>query len=428
MRKRSRGGTKPPGRTLPLPVLQPRGSAGGASPTGSSPIAPPSQQQPAYPAPAVVSAEASPGQAPATAPPPPQASTAGQQQPPALSNGPIAMGVGDAEAVGSTLADMVLSEPPPRPEPAAALLDPVVPVAGGAAPIARPRSRAAIEEGFKDTLASGVLANGIPALPADLSLDGPPPASGGVPALQGVPAAAGGFGGFASALAPGAGAPPPHAQGLPGAFAGSGFGFGGFGFGSVPASAANLWQQQPPAPQPPPAYVPQQTPPQQHLQQQPVLGQPVQQMHPQQRPSPPPGMLGSQGPGGPALDALYGNQGGAFGAFSQPPMQQHNMMQQPQQHPQQHQPPPLPPQQQQLGRPGGLQAPQFGTFNGQGGGQPQQQQSAFGGFGQAFVPTGKQPDWSVPSMGTATRVPSSGMSAATQVLHSHWQHPSTCTP
>jgi hypothetical protein len=86
-----------------------------------------------------------------------------------------------------------------------------------------------------------------------------------------------------------------------------------------------------------------------------------------------------------------------------------------QQQPQQQQPP-MPPQQQQqhLARPGGLQAPQFGTFNGQGGGQQHPQQSAFGGFGQAFVPTGKQPDWSVPSMGAA-RVPSSGMSAASQV-------------
>lgn len=41
------------------------------------------------------------------------------------------------------------------------------------------------------------------------------------------------------------------------------------------------------------------------------------------------------------------------------------------------------------------QAPQFGSFSGSFG---QGQNSQFGGFGQtAFVPTGKQPDWSVPS-------------------------------
>lgn len=409
VRKRSRGGNKPPGRTLPLPGSQSRSPAGGSSPVSSSPMASPPQrpQAPSHAPVPALAADTAAGQPASLADAAPTPETALQQQQAPLSNGPVAPAAEVAGAVGSTLADLVLSEPLPRPEPAAVVLDPVVPITGGAAPIARPRSRAALE----DTLASGVLANGIPALPADLSLDAPTATSGGAPSLQ--PLGPPGFCGFAAA--PGTtSAPPPHAQGLPGAFGGSSFGFGGFGFRSVPASAAGLWQQQPPAPQPPPAYAPQapqqQQPPQPqqlHPQQQASQQQP---QHQQQRASPPPGLLGSQVPSGAALDAFYGGQGGGFGAFSQPPMQQqvHAM--------QRHQQPP-PPQQQQLGRPGGLQAPQFGSFGGQGGSQGHEQQSAFGGFGQtAFVPTGKQPDWSVPSMGAAAGVPSSGLTSASQAF------------
>ena len=73
----------------------------------------------------------------------------------ALSNGPVA--AGNIPEVGNAIADLVLAESPAKPKPQLALpqqssvvLDPVVPSAGGAAPIARPRSTPALDDTVGD--------------------------------------------------------------------------------------------------------------------------------------------------------------------------------------------------------------------------------------------------------------------------------------
>lgn len=78
-----------------------------------------------------------------------------------------------------------------------------------------------------------------------------------------------------------------------------------------------------------------------------------------------------------------------------------------------------------------MQAPQFGSFSGSFG---HGLNSQFGGFGQtAFVPTGKQPDWSVPSnllqsQASGSQANASGQgfplgSRPSSGLDSIWQNP-----
>lgn len=244
--------------------------------------------------------------------------------------------------------------------------------------ITRPHTAAAQAE---DHLQTGVLANGIPALPADLSLD--TPAMGTRSSShqqqqqpqqqQPIPVAPGVDFSFPQQRAQGqvAGFPAPA--------------FGGLIWSQAPGAGGSLWQPPPP-------------PPPQHADQQQQYAPPQMQQAPQRAPSQR------------QLDAFYStapqvgySAGRAFaGGVAQ-----------------------------EAQRP--MQAPQFGSFSGSFG---QGQNSHFGGFGQtAFVPTGKQPDWSVPS--NLLQSQSSGAQAAgsgqgfplgsrpSTALDSIWQTPDT---
>ncbi len=215
-----------------------------------------------------------------------------------------------------------------------------------------------------DHLQAGVLANGIPALPADLSLDTPalgPKMPASQPQRQQM---------HNSAAAPppppglGFGMPQQRGQGQVTGFPAPSF--GGLIWSQAPGTGGNLWQPPPPPPpqqqqnvQQPPAFVPQLAPP------------------PSQHNLPTPSQL----------EAFYGaanqQQGQSFGAagpgagFAAGPQQ---------------------------AAPGSL-GPQFGNFS-SAYHQPQQPSGQFSHFG-AFVPTGKQPDWSVPPNPLQTQ--SSGM-------------------
>ena len=254
----------------------------------------------------------------------------------------------------------VVSMGPPEHVASAPILDEPVSAASWA--------RAAIAQ--DDHLQAGVLANGIPALPADLSLDTPalgpkmPPSQPHRQPMHhnaAVPPPPPGLG---------FGMPQQRGQGQVTGFPAPSF--GGLIWSQAPGTGGNLWQPPPPPPpqqqqnvqqQRPPAFVPPLAPP------------------PSQHHLPTPSQL----------EAFYGaaNQqpGQAFGAagpgagFAAGPQQM---------------------------APGSL-GPQLGNFN-SAYHQPQQPSGQFSHFG-AFVPTGKQPDWSVPPNPLQTQ--SSGMGGHT---------------
>ena len=283
-----------------------------------------------------------------------------------ISSGPVAASSGPAAEVPSAvLSQLRLSPEAALPVLLPALAETIDAVARGVAAVPEleqvssvsswPRAAAPQD----DHLQAGVLANGIPALPADLSLDTPAlgskaPAS--QPHRQPLP--------HNSAVPP----PPGLAFGMPhqrGQGQVTGFpapSFGGLIWSQAPGTGGNLWQPPPPPPpQPqnaqPPAYV-----------QQLAAAAPQHNM-----------------PTHSQLEAFYGAGqqpvrgfgvsagASAFAAGSQ------------------------------QAAPAAL-GPQFGTF-----GAAFQQPQPSGQFSHfsAFVPTGKQPDWSVPPNPAQTQ--SSGM-------------------
>ena len=228
-------------------------------------------------------------------------------------------------------------------------------------------ARAAIAQ--DDHLQAGVLANGIPALPADLSLDTPalgPKMPAAQPQRQPVHINSG----IAPPPPPGLGFAMPQQRGQGQVTGFPAPSFGGLIWSQAPGTGGNLWQPPPPPPpqqqqnvQQPPAFVPQMAPP------------------PSQHNLPTPSQL----------EAFYGaanqQQGQAYSAagpgasFAAGPQQT---------------------------APGSL-GPQFGNFS-SAYHQSQQPSGQFSHFG-AFVPTGKQPDWSVPPNPLQTQ--SSGMGGHT---------------
>lgn len=279
------------------------------------------------PGPSTQQAQASPALAAAEHQPVAQAAAA--------SSTPYAWGTDLVKEVESLAQLSLASEPPPpvlaQQVDALTSFDPVAPAKPATSEnvllvervvaVERPQSAAVARSKSaqsQDSLPSGVLSNGIPALPADLSLDMPPAVA--PPAQQHSQASTG----YASQ--------PPLGQAV---LAYPGTAFGGLLWGQPGTAAANVWQQPPPL-QPQPQQQPRQD----------SFFAPAQVTY-----------------GNPAFQSQPNNNRGSLA--STPP----------------------------------LTMPQFGTFGQMGGfGQgPHNQFGQFGSFGQSpFVPTGKQPDWSVP--------------------------------